>query len=64
MNRIQDITVSGDFLFITVLRCRFFSDNLTDTAACSYDTLNTIRRFNGLNLCNFDKFFQFNRFLP
>ena len=59
MDRIQNIMGFGNLIFITVLGCRFFSDNLTDTAACSYDTLDTIRRFNGLHLCNSGKFFQF-----
>lgn len=37
VNNVQHITISCNFLFITVLWCSFFFDQLPDAGACSHN---------------------------
>ena len=42
MDNVQRIAVSRYFLFITIFRCCFFVDNLTDTGICRDNALNGV----------------------
>ena len=60
---IQRITVSGNFLLISVSGRSFFFDQLADTCACGDNPLNRIGCFGALNLGDFHQLFQFFRAL-
>ena len=60
---IQRITVSSNFLLISVSGRSFFFDQLADTCACGDNPLNRIGCFGALNLGDFHQLFQFLRAL-
>ena len=63
MNDIQDITVSGDFLLITVSGRRFFFHQLFNSCVGGDDTFDCIRCLGTLHFCNLHELFQFLRTL-
>ena len=52
MNNTEDISIAGNFLLITVLRSCLLFNKLFDTGTRCYDSLNSIRTFSTLDLCN------------
>ena len=51
MNRLQNVAVSGDFLFGTVARRRLLRDDLFDSLNRSNDAFDAIARFGALHNC-------------
>ena len=56
---IQNVTVTRNFLLVTVSRRSLFGNQLPDSRTCGNDTFDRVGRLSALHFCNLHQFFKF-----